>query len=175
MIRPIVKVPQKVLTTQTKPVKRFDAKLHKLIADMKDTLQAARDPEGVGLAATQVGVGLSVFIMKPSKSSSYTVCINPIILTSEGIAHIKKKKSPRLEGCLSIENIWSPVSRTNKVKLQYQDELGVTKIKVFSTFPAVIVQHEVDHLNGVLFTQRALEQGRTLYREIEGELKKVDY
>lgn len=175
MIRPIVKVPRKVLTTPVKPVKRFDAKLHKLIRDMKDTLSAARDPEGVGLAATQVGVGVSVFIMKPTKSSTYTVCINPKIVSSEGTADIKKKKEPRLEGCLSIDNIWSPVERTNKVKLQYQDESGELKTKSFSQFPAVIVQHEVDHLNGVLFTQRSLEQGRPLYQEFDGELKKVDY
>lgn len=175
MIRPIVKVPNKVLTTPVKPIKRFDARLHKLIRDMKDTLGAARDPEGVGLAAPQIGIGVSVFIMKPTKSAPFTVCINPLILSSEGTAEIKKKKVPRLEGCLSIDNIWSPVSRTNKVTLQYQDEKGMEHRKIFTKFPAVIVQHEVDHLNGVLFTQRALEQGRPLYQEFDGELQKIDY
>jgi peptide deformylase len=174
MIRPIVKVPNKVLTTPAKPIKKFDTKLHKLICDMKDTLGAARDPEGVGLAATQIGIGMSVFIMKPTKSASFTVCINPHILSSEGTAEIKKKKEPRLEGCLSIDNIWSSVARTNKVELAYQDEKGVQHHKTFTKFPAVIVQHEVDHLNGVLFTQRSLEQGRPLYQEFDGELQKVD-
>ena len=175
MIRPIVKVPKKILTMQVKPVKRFDAKLHKLIVDMKDTLNAARDPEGVGLAATQIGVPVSVFIMRPTKSALYTVCINPHILSSEGTAEKKKKKEPRLEGCLSIDNIWSPVVRTNKVELAYQDEKGVQHRNIFTRFPAVIVQHEVDHLHGVLFTQRSLEQGRPLYQEFDGEFRKIDY
>ena len=140
-------------------------------------------PQGVGLAATQIGYSLALFIMKPSPKSKTEVCINPKIVTSVpfGVSQsqsesVKKTDSTKkLEGCLSIPRIWGPVKRPQKVLMEYQDLTGKKHSKWFTGFKATIVQHEVDHLRGILFTQRALEQKTTLYEEKDGELEKMKY
>lgn len=175
MVLPVVKIPNKVLTTKTKKITSIDAKIKKLIADMEDTLVAQTDPEGVGLAATQVGYGLALFIMKPNKNATTRVFINPVIkqVLSETQKVAEKKDKSSLEGCLSIDRIWSPIRRPQKVLLSYMDQTGSTKEEWFEGFDAVIVQHEVDHLEGILFTQRALEQNKRIFKEINGELEEV--
>ncbi len=177
MILPIVKVPNKVLNTPTKQVKNFDTKLKKLISDMTDTLLSAKDPEGVGLAATQVGVGLSVFITRPDKRAKVREYINPIILEIEDIEMNRSKDNDNgkttLEGCLSVDRIWSPIERPQRVLLAYQRLDGTKHEEWFEGFKAVIIQHEVDHLNGILFTSRAMEQNSPLYEEKNGELEEM--
>ena len=176
----IVQVPHKVLTSPTKQVEVIDDKIKKLVYDMEETLIAQVDPQGVGLAATQVGYGLALFIMKASPKSKTEVCINPRILKVEdSIRHSREGGNPgenkKLEGCLSIPRIWGPVKRPQKVLMEYQDLTGEKHSKWFTGFKATIVKHEVDHLQGVLFTQRALEQKTTLYEEKDGELEKMKY
>lgn len=176
MILPVVKVPAKVLTTPVKKVTKFDAKLVKLIRDMGDTLIAAKDPEGVGLAATQVGVNLSLFITRPDKRSKIRAYINPEILQFEKSAIENQKKDDdrtTLEGCLSIDRIWAPIERPQRVLMRYQTIDEKTHEEWFEGFKAVIMQHEVDHLNGILFTSRALEQNATVYEEEGGELHEI--
>ncbi len=179
----IVDAPNNILTTPALPVVHFDESLHRLIKEMEKILCAQTDPPGVGLAAPQVGVGLTLFITKPSvkKKDIYTY-INPKILASQGetlrgkpISKTKKKRKLPLEGCLSVTRIWGPVRRAAKVQLEYQDQNGQRKTEWFSGFKATIIQHEVDHLNGILFTQRALEQKNPLYEENNGKLKKMEY
>jgi len=145
---------------------------------MVTTLESEKDPEGVGLAANQVGLSLALFIMKPSKKAAVTVCINPEILSIEKIPDPTKKKLPhktgsraRLEGCLSIPRLWGYIHRSPKVHLRYTDLTGKMHERAFTGFEAVIVQHEMDHLEGIVFTQRVLEQKRKLYKEIDGELE----
>ena len=177
----IVAAPSNILTTQAKPVVNFDESLHHLIKEMEKTLCAQTDPPGVGLAAPQVGVSLTLFITKPSvKKKNIHAYINPKILASQGKALrgkpiSKTKKRQPLEGCLSVARIWGPVRRAAKVQLEYQDQTGQRKIEWFSGFEATIIQHEIDHLNGILFTQRALEQKNPLYEEKDGKLKKMEY
>ncbi|MBI4973306.1 peptide deformylase [Candidatus Roizmanbacteria bacterium] len=188
----IVQVPHKVLTSPTKQVDVIDEKIKKLVYDMEETLVAQVDPQGVGLAATQVGYGLAIFIMKPSPKARTEVCINPKILKvekshqSSDVGHQKNslqtddqrqatEDNKKLEGCLSIPRIWGPVKRPQKVLMEYQDLNGEKHSKWFTGFKATIVQHEVDHLQGILFTQRALEQKTTLYEEKDGELEKMKY
>ena len=186
----IVTVPNVILNQPTKPVKDFSENLKKLIEEMKKTLLAQKDPIGVGLAAPQVGKNLALFIMKPTLKSSITVFINPKIIkmnyikldltkstkkTNSNDSNQPKSKLTKLEGCLSIPKIWSPVKRANKLLLQYQNPAGEVVKKWFSGFEAVIIQHEIDHLNGILFTQRALEQKIPLYEEKDGKLEKLRY
>ncbi len=183
----IVQVPHKVLATPTQPVKKVDAKIRKLVFDMEETLIAQIDPQGVGLAAPRVGINLSLFIMRPTLKSDTIVCINPKILktvgSSQSTVDSKNKlqtnnedgDTTKLEGCLSIPRIWGPVKRPEKVLLEYQDLTGEKHTKWFSGFKAIIIQHEVDHLQGILFTQRVLEQKNPLYQEKEGELEKMEY
>jgi peptide deformylase len=164
-MKPIVRIPASVLSEPTKRVEVFDKKLALLVKEMSSTLTATTNPKGVGLAAPQVGVGLQIFVMKPTDKSPVTAYINPeIIEKSETITDNIKESDKRLEGCLSIPNIWGKVIRDSKILLSFQDINGVHLQKKFSGFPAVIVQHETDHLNGILFTRRVLEQKNKLYQ-----------
>lgn len=174
----IVTVPNKVLTTPARPVVRIDNKIKKIIAQMKNDLINKENPKGVGLAAPQIGISLRLFIIKPTESPSISVFINPeIIFASKELAEIERPKNgkigirreKKLEGCLSIPNVWGYLKRPKKVKLRYLDEKGVKQEKEFSGFEATIVQHETDHINGILFTQKVLEQKQKLYRIEEDE------
>lgn len=180
----IVTTPNPVLTSVVQKVEKFDSYLFQLIKSMSETLESQDNPPGVGLAAPQVGVSLSLFIIKPEKKSKIEVFVNPQIIETQNYAISSRRDagtSPRqtrkepLEGCLSIPKIWSPLTRPQKVFLKYQDIKGNIKQEWFSGFKATIIQHEVDHLGSVLFTQRALEQGFPLYEEKEGSLSKIEF
>lgn len=182
----LVHVPSSVLTTPVKEVPVVDQKIRNLVYDMEELLISQIDPQGVGLAAPQVGRDLAIFIIKPSLKSETEVFINPKIIMIE--EELKEKKpstmtdteedieeNDKLEGCLSIPHVWGPVRRPSRVQVQYQDLAGEMKTKWFSGFKAIIVQHEMDHLKGILFTRRALEQKTSLYEEKDGDLKKLEY
>jgi peptide deformylase len=174
----IVTAPNEVLLKKASGVKKFDNKLRSIIREMEKVLLATRDPKGVGLAAPQVGMPLRIFLMKISDKDKMQVFINPVIkkVAEETQAPKKettqkksKKESRLLEGCLSVPNIWSNIKRDKVVILQYQDETGKPHTKIFKNFPAVVVQHEVDHLDGILFTKRAIEQKQKLFRSYKNE------
>jgi len=82
----------------------------------------------------------------------------------------KKKKKVTLEGCLSIPRIWGEVKRPERVLVSWKDENNLTHKQWFDGFEAVVIQHEMDHLKGILFTHHVLEQKQILYREENGEL-----
>lgn len=174
----IITVPQPILNQKTKPVKKIDGKIQSLVKAMVKTLEAQTDPPGVGLAAPQVGENLSLFIIKPTKKSKPEVFINPKIIklinSPTSLPDNKKNSKIPLEGCLSIPRIWGVVNRANKVLLEYHDLKGQKKTEWFSGFKAIIIQHEMDHLNGILFTQRVIEQKKELFEERDGQLKKIN-
>ncbi len=181
----ILTVPNPVLTASAKPISKIDDLIKKLIKDMEKTLLVQKDPKGVGLAAPQVGQALQLFIIKPSTKAKIEVFINPKILAVKRTLSRRQKsehqatgtpdKHSKLEGCLSIPRIWAPIKRSQEVELEYQDENGKTKKKKFKDFKTIIVQHEIDHLNGILFTQRALEQKAQLYEEKGDKLEKITF
>lgn len=169
-MKPIVHIPHPVLTRPAENVTVFDSKLTKLIEDMKVTLNNATDPKGVGLAATQIGVGLKVFLTKPTEHATIRVFINPeIIQKSDELTHGVPERNNKLEGCLSIPNIWGNVKRTTSLTLRYQDETGKPHEEEFKGFIATIIQHETDHCNGILFTQRVIEQKEKLFQVVTDE------
>ena len=174
-MKPIVKVPNEVLTTTANAVTRFDKKLAKLIVDLKETLITTKKPKGVGLAAPQIGVPMRVFVTRPHEKDAIRVFINPVILEkSESSTDGVPERENKLEGCLSIPTIWGRVKRATQLTLQYQDEAGKSHTEVCKGFLATIVQHETDHLNGTLFTHRVLAQKGTLYQtEKDDEGKEV--
>ena len=173
----IITAPSEVLSRKAKPVKKIDKKL---IGEMEQTLLLAKDPEGVGLAAPQLGKSLSIFIIKPTPKSPIKVFINPKIVSSIKYRVLSKKRDPilntkykiqntRLEGCLSLPNIWGQVKRKPLLSLSFQDKKGGNHTQTFKGFIATIIQHEMDHLNGVLFTKRVLEQNGELYKSYKDE------
>lgn len=158
-------VPNAVLTTPAKTVTVFDKKLGKLIGQMHDVLLSTKNPKGVGLAAPQIGESLRVFITRPKEESKIRVFINPeIVLRSEDQTDGVPERENKLEGCLSIPKIWGKVKRAKTLSLRYQDERGNIHKDKFSGFLATIIQHETDHINGILFTQRVLEQKSKMYQ-----------
>jgi peptide deformylase len=179
----IVTAPNKILLDTAKPVTKFDKKLKNIFMGMAETLIATSDPIGVGLAAPQVGLSLRIFQMKPTEKSKVTSFINPVIesiSSEEEIPHFTnsakienhKPKSSRnklLEGCLSLPNIWGNVTRKKELTLAFQDENGNKLKQTFSGFSAIIVQHEVDHLNGILFTKHVISQKEKLFKSHKDE------
>lgn len=163
-MKSMVVVPNSVLTTSAKPITSFDNKLKRLVSDMKETLLATKNPKGVGLAAPQIGEPVRVFVTKPIEKSAVRVFINPEIVASSGETDGVPERKNKLEGCLSIPAIWGRVKRAQTLTLRFQDETGKTHEQEFSGFMATIIQHETDHLNGILFTRRVLEQKGKLYQ-----------
>ncbi len=126
-----------------------------MIKDMKDTLDAEED--GVALSAIQIGIPKKIFIVSPKafdeeneKEAKYLICINPKIIKSS------KKTKWLDEGCLSIRNIYGEVERSNQVTIEAYDENGKKFTRGASGLVAQVFQHESDHLNGVLFIDKAI-------------------
>ena len=123
------------------------AKIQKLIADMKATL--ARTPNGIGLAAPQIGKNLRVFVALPELELNQTVFINPVI------TKISSEAKPVEEGCLSVPEKYGKVGRAISLKVEAYNERG-RKFKMKADgLIAQLIQHEVDHLNGKLFIDKA--------------------
>lgn len=182
----IVTVPNPVLTTPTKKVGKVDKRILDIVSHMKQTLIDTDNPKGVGLAAPQIGIPFSIFITRPKENSLVRVFINPVILWhSDDLSEIqrednsssKKAREKKLEGCLSIPNVWGYLKRPSKVRLRYMDIQGVIREDQFSGFEATIIQHETDHLNGILYTMKVMEQKQKLYeieKDEKGEEKLVE-
>lgn len=164
---PIVKIPNEVLITPAANVVSFDKRLSKLVEELKHTLKVTKNPKGVGLAAPQVGVPLRIFLVRPTEKDEIRVFINAqIIQLSSDHTDGVPDRDNKLEGCLSIPNIWGKVYRAKKLNLKYQDEQGGWHQEEFRGFPATIIQHETDHTNGILFTHRVLEQKGVFYQSV---------
>ncbi|MDZ4228464.1 MAG: peptide deformylase, partial [Candidatus Levybacteria bacterium] len=176
----IISAPNPVLSQKAKEVKKIDKSIFNFLQEMNEALLSASDPVGVGLAAPQVGKSLQIFITKPTNKSSIQVFINPKIIQKTKTSHLtidsgrtkqlnkdgdpKKREQTKLEGCLSLQNIWGEVKRDPSIKISYMDEKGEKHTKEFNGFLSTIIQHEVDHLNGILFPKRVLEQKGVLYK-----------
>ncbi len=172
----IITAPNPILYKVSSEIKKIDQKLINNINEMIDVLEKQNDPPGTGISAPQVGLSIQLFILKPNIKSTPQVFLNPKI--TEYI-NIKKKKSKKqkeipLEGCLSVPKIWGEVKRFDKVLVEYETLSKEKKKEWFMGLNSTIVQHEIDHLNGILFTQRVLEQGGRLYEEKNGELIKKE-
>lgn len=180
-IMKIVQAPSTVLSQKAKPVEKVDKYIRNLLKDMEITLASAKDPEGVGLAAPQIGKSLQLFIIKQYPKSPLLIFINPEIVSVSDEAPTveekeeEKKRGVQLEGCLSLYNVWGVVKRHSEVKLSYLDEHGEKHTKTFDGFLATIIQHEYDHLQGVLFPKRVLEQKNPLYRSERNKKGEIEF
>jgi peptide deformylase len=144
-LRNIIILPDKRLRSVSKPVNHIGDDIRTLVADMFETMY---DAPGIGLAAIQVGVPSRVVVMDLSKRNTEAepkVFINPQITWSS------EEKSPYEEGCLSIPEIHEDVERPARVKVKYLDLDGNPHEDDAEGLFATCIQHEVDHLNGVLF------------------------
>src|SRR6056297_635438 len=131
-----------VLREKAEKVTEFDEALHKTIEDMA-TLMYKED--GAGLAGPQVGLNKQIFIEDDGSGSGWRAYINPEIIC------FSDEKDVAEEGCLSIPDIFENVERSKTIKVRYQLMDGTQKEEEVSSYLARIIQHETDHLNGVLF------------------------
>lgn len=172
MVRKILRSGDPKLREISKPVAKIDSKILELVRDLKETLAIQKDPEGVGLAAPQIGKSLRVFVF--SYNGVERVIINPEIIKQSVSKSKKESKNEILEGCLSLPNYYGPLKRDQKLKIKYQTLEMVNKTESFSGFNAQIILHEIDHLNGVLFLDRLLEQKQPLYKLEADKWEEVD-
>jgi peptide deformylase len=163
----IVTLPDPRLKIKSKSVEKFDATLKKLVSDLADTMKFAK---GIGLAAVQVGVHQRVLVLDIGDLNDATdfiegdeeserrlaanrtqsrleIYVNPEIVSSEGTTEFE-------EGCLSVPGVYSKVCRKEKVKLRYQDVDGNYHELEADGLRAIALQHEMDHLEGIVFTDR---------------------
>ncbi|MBR1676149.1 MAG: peptide deformylase [Clostridia bacterium] len=142
-ILPILQIGDETLREKCEPVTSFDLNLASLLNDMKETLY---DANGAGLAAPQVGVTKRIFVV--SVDEGYFEFINPVILGTSGSQY-------GVEGCLSVKGKWGDVKRPKKVTIKAFDRFGKPFKIVAKDFFAKAISHEYDHLEGVLYTDKA--------------------
>lgn len=169
----IVTAPSAILRQPAKVVEALDKRVISILQDMEKTLKAAKDPQGVGLAAPQIGVGLRIFLVRPAKDGLITTFINPEITKFSQALTTPTGKNGVYEGCLSIPNHYAPITRSKSVSVKYKDEKFIEQTKNFTGFAAHVIQHEMDHLNGILFIDRCLQQNAKLYRIIGEDWEEV--
>lgn len=166
-VRRITRWTESVMRTPTRPVTDFDEELHKLVADMFATMAAA---EGVGLAAPQIDVDLSIFVFQcpdeDDRLRSGVVC-NPVVTVPQG-------KDRRLdsteEGCLSWPGAYHALARPDSAICEGQDENG-DPIRIEGTgLLARCLQHETDHLSGIVFGDRLSKRSRKALDKDQAEL-----
>ncbi len=133
-----------VLRKPTTDVGTFDDTFRRFIKDMTDVMYVE---DGIGLAAPQIGFSKSVVIVDVSelvKGEGLRIFVNPKIYSTSGESVVE-------EGCLSIPGVREKVTRPDTIRMTYQDETGAEFDEEFDGWPARVLQHEVDHLNGILF------------------------
>jgi peptide deformylase len=141
----IIQFPEPILRKTAAPVERIDEETQRLLDDMLETMRVA---PGVGLAAPQIGISRRIFVMDPARDKDPPdphFVINPEILASGDEMRLYE------EGCLSIPGIFAEVERPASVLLRYTDREGALHEDWMEGHAATIVQHELDHLNGILF------------------------
>ncbi|MEI7455112.1 MAG: peptide deformylase [Nitrosomonadales bacterium] len=163
-IRPILRMGDVRLNEVAKPVTDFTG-LQSLLCDMQDTMQAM---DGAGLAAPQIGVGLRVVIFGVQENSRYpdaelvpyTVLINPVVTATDDMME------EDWEGCLSVPGLRGRVARYHAIRYQGVDEKGCPIDRSVSGFHARVVQHECDHLDGVLYPMRITDLRQFGYKDV---------
>ena len=165
MILEILKYPDKRLRTVAKAVENVNSEIKKQVKDMFETMY---DAPGIGLAATQVNFHQRLIVVDVSEECNEPIClINPEIIEKNGEIEWE-------EGCLSVPNYYESVKRANEIKVSALNELGQSLEIEASEMLAVCIQHEMDHLNGILFVDHLskLKQKR-LKKKAEKQTKKL--
>lgn len=152
----VIKAPNDKLRVKTRPVKKITPGLVATLKEMIKLTKTFKDPEGVGLASTQIGKDEQFFVALGSKK--FISVINPQILS------MGKRQKTYFEGCLSIPDVYGEVKRAYQIKVSYQDEASKIHQQSLKGVPAWIFQHEMDHLNGVLFPDHVLSQKGKFYK-----------
>ncbi len=157
-LRQILHYPDPVLNIKGEPVTEFNAALKQLAEDMAETMYAA---PGIGLAAPQVGVSKRLVVIDcapKDEAPQLMVLVNPEIAEGEGECFEE-------EGCLSVPDYYAQVHRHSKVTVRYQDLAGRAHQMEAEGLLAIACQHEIDHLDGILFVDRLSPLKRGIFRK----------
>ncbi|WP_104749279.1 peptide deformylase [Helicobacter cynogastricus] len=168
----VLQYPNKKLRTRSSEVRAFDAELHGFLEDMYETMLARK---GIGLAAIQVGVPKRILIINLPREEDETQhpedrleIINPVITHTEGSILWR-------EGCLSVPEFYEEIERHANLTLAYQDRHGESKMLQASELLSVAIQHEMDHLNGILFVDKlSMLKRKKFEKEFKKALKSED-
>ncbi len=146
-VRGILKFPDPALLRKADPVQTVDQEITTLVRDMVETMHAA---PGIGLAAPQIGVNLRVIVVDPSAGenpAAILALLNPVVLSTEGLAVAE-------EGCLSLPEVQEEIQRPEKIVLEALSLSGETLRMEVDGLLARILQHEIDHLDGILIIDK---------------------
>jgi peptide deformylase len=149
-IRPIFETPDPILRQISKPVETFDDELRTLVSDMFETMYVA---PGIGLAAVQVGVPIRLLVIdlqEPEEEEGEPIR-DPRVFINPEILWASDTEVPYTEGCLSVPEQYAEVMRPDRIRARWRDEHGETYEREIEGLLAVCLQHEMDHLEGILF------------------------
>jgi peptide deformylase len=173
-LRPIIILPDNRLRLTSAPVAAVDNDIRGLLDDMLETMY---DAPGIGLAAIQVGVPKRVVVVDVAKreGEEKEEVKEPVFLVNPEIVQASEEMSVYEEGCLSIPDYYAEVERPARVRVRYQDREGATKELDADGILATCLQHEIDHLNGVLFIDylSRLKRDRVI-RKFEKDARRRD-
>ncbi len=159
VVRRIHTIPEDVLRQKGEKIREINDEIKQIAKDLVDTLDVASKPEGAGLAANQIGVAKRICVVRnffEDPANRHRTINEDFILINPKIVSESKETDIDWEGCLSVPNAYGEVERYQKIKVIAQDLSGDTiKFKAHGFF-ARVIQHEIDHLDGVLFTDRVI-------------------
>lgn len=161
-VLPILSYPDPRLRTIATPVKEVTTEIKTLISDMIETMY---DAEGIGLAASQVDKHIQLIVMDLSENKD-----TPIVFINPKVTPLVEEKQPYEEGCLSVPEVYDKVERPNKVRIEALDQDGKAIDQEAEGLLAVCIQHEMDHLNGIIFVDYLSHLKQTRARD---KVKKV--
>lgn len=173
MIRKIVTIPNKILRMKSKRIGFVDDSIRDLANDMiQTTLDWDHDSEfGAALAAIQIGEPLKLTVVRndfdDAKSKEFTTLVNPEIVKSSN------ENVSDVEGCLSVPGVYGRVSRPLKVKVKAQDINGDPIRLTLEGFPARVLQHEIDHMNGIIFLDHVKDSSQLFNIDKNGTLMPI--
>ena len=144
-VRPILRFPDERLHTVARRVEHFDDALRQLVGDMADTMYRA---PGIGLAAIQIGVPRRMLVIDLAKDGEEK---KPLFVANPEVIWASESQNDYEEGCLSIPEFYEMVTRPAEIRLRYLDRQGEAREMHATGLMATCLQHEIDHLNGVLF------------------------
>ncbi len=144
-LRPILTIPDPLLRKPAKAIERVDADLHRLMDDMLATMY---DAPGIGLAGPQIGISRRLIVMDPSKDDEAKT---PLVMVNPEILDRSEELRMHEEGCLSIPDVTAEIERPAKTRVAYIDREGEPQEAELEGIWSTLVQHEIDHLNGILF------------------------
>lgn len=153
-IREVVAVPDAILSTRAHEVTQFDSSLRVLVEDLLDTM--AHSPGCVGLAAVQIGCSLRVFVVDVSSHKKTKTCHGRLVAVNPEINNMTRPRKVR-EGCLSVPDFTGGIIRYENVEMYAFDVYGEPFSISTDAFESQAIQHEVDHLDGMVFLDRVVD------------------